>query len=269
LIPTPVQICYESGVSVALQLYTVRRELALDFPGTLRRIRQIGYRAVETYPFEISDAEAAEYLAASHLEVVAMHCDLPLHDALARVLEAARAFRCQNLIWHGWPRSPEHASLEGIQRLAALYNQASTIAREHGLQLGLHNHWWEFEPLNGVFPYKILHELLHPHIFQEIDTYWVKTAGLDPAQVIAELGPRVKLLHLKDGPAVQGRPMTPLGQGVLDFRSILIALPSPVDLVVELDECATDIFDAIEVSLRYLSFLENNLGESKKARLPM
>ena len=33
---------------IALQLYTLRDALAEDFPGTLARIAQIGYRAVET-----------------------------------------------------------------------------------------------------------------------------------------------------------------------------------------------------------------------------
>jgi sugar phosphate isomerase/epimerase len=251
-------------VSVALQLYTVRRQLALDFPGTLRRIHEIGYRAVETYPFDIPNAVAAELIAASGLEVVAMHCDLPLEDALPGALEAATAFRCQKVIWHGWPRSSEHDSLEGIQRLAARYNRASKIAGEYGLQLGLHNHWWEFEPVHDVFAYKVFQEILQPKIFLEIDTYWVQTAGLNPAYVVAELADRVKFLHLKDGPAVHGAPMTTLGQGVLNFPAILSAARLPVDLVVELDECATDIFDAVEASLRYVNSLWQEFAASHK-----
>ena len=239
-------------MSIALQLYTVRNQLAADFPGTLRRVHEVGYRAVETYPFNIANREAGELLAAADLEVISMHCDLPLDDALPGVLDAASAFGCKKVIWHGWPRSSEHDSVEGLQRLAARYNQAHRIARDHGLELGLHNHWWEFERIGGVYPYKLFNELLHPDIFLEIDTYWVQTAGLNPAQIISELSPRVKLLHLKDGPAVHGPPMTALGQGVLHFPTILGALRSPVDLVVELDECATDIFETIKLSLNYI-----------------
>ena len=32
---------------IALQLYTVREEAARDFLGTLRRVAELGYRAVE------------------------------------------------------------------------------------------------------------------------------------------------------------------------------------------------------------------------------
>lgn len=239
---------------IALQLYTVRQQLAEDFSGTLQRVRDIGYRAVETYPFppHVSSTMAGDFLKSLNLEVVAMHCELLLGSSLSQVRDAASALSCGKIIWHGWPRSPEHDSIEGIRRLAGCYNDAHAAARDHGLEFGLHNHWWEFQPVNGAYPYRVFHELLHPDVFLEIDTYWVQTAGLDPASVIAELGPRVRLLHLKDGPAVHGRPMTAFGQGVLDFPRILSATHHPVDLVIELDECASDIFQAVDLSLRYL-----------------
>ena len=241
-------------MAVALQLYTVRQQLAEDFSGTLQRVRDIGYRAVETYPFppHVSSTMAGDILKSLDLEVVAMHCDLPLGPALARIRHAATALSCRNIIWHGWPRSPEYGSIEGVRRLAACYNDAHAAAHDHGLEFGLHNHWWEFEPVNGAYPYRVFHELLHPEVFLEIDTYWVQTAGFDPASVIADLGPCVRLLHLKDGPAVHGRPMTALGQGVLDFPRILNATHHPVDLVIELDECAGDMFEAVDLSFQDL-----------------
>ena len=240
-------------MAIALQLYTVRQQLAEDFAGTLQRVRDVGYRAVETYPFppHVSLAMAGDVLKSLGLEVVGMHWDLPLGAALAEVREAAKALSCGKVIWHGWPRSAEHDSIEGVRRLAARYSEAHAAAREHGLEFGLHNHWWEFEPINGVYPYRLFHELLHPDVFLEIDTYWVQTAGLAPASVIAELGSRAQMLHLKDGPAVHGRPMTAVGEGVLDFGRILNAA-GDADLVVELDECASDVFEAVGRSFRYV-----------------
>jgi sugar phosphate isomerase/epimerase len=240
---------------IALQLYTVRQQLAEDFAGTLGRVRDIGYRAVETYPFpaHVSSTMAGDLLKSLGLEVVGMHCDLPLGPALAQIRDAANALGCRKIIWHGWPRSVEHDSIEGVRRLVARYNEAHAAACDHGLEFGLHNHWWEFEPIDGAYPYRLFDELLHPDMFLELDTYWVRTAGLDPASVIAELGSRVRMLHLKDGPAVHGLPMTALGEGVMDFAGILRAANDAADLVVELDECAGDIFEAVEVSFRYLA----------------
>jgi sugar phosphate isomerase/epimerase len=228
--------------------------LAQDLAGTLRRVCEIGYGAVETYPFspEISIRAVAEWLKELELQVVAMHCEVPAETSLPGILEATAAFNCKRVIWHGWPKPPEFDSLHGVRALANRYNEAHGLARKNGLELGLHNHWWEFEPLQGVYPYQLFHELLHPEIFFEIDTYWAQTAGRNPASVVRELPGRVKLLHVKDGPAIHGAPMTALGQGALDFPSILRGLATTVDLVVELDECATDIFAAINQSLKYL-----------------
>jgi sugar phosphate isomerase/epimerase len=241
---------------VALQLYTLRNALAADFAGTLDKIVEIGYRAVETafWPEGISVTQAAELIRQAGLQVMAAHCEIPLGDQQQPMLAAMAALGCTRMIWHGWPQDRDYSSIDGIKRLAARYNAANAVARRHGLSFGLHNHWWEFEAVAGRYPYQVLLEELDPTIFFEIDTYWVKTAGCDPVQVITELGERVPLLHVKDGPAVKGQPMVAAGDGTLDFPAILQASNGVAEwLIVELDECATDMFVAIERSYRYLT----------------
>ncbi len=239
---------------IALQLYTVRQALADDPLATLERVQAAGYTAVETAPLPLGlplDL-LADHLQSLDLKVVAVHCALPLGPDRGDVLETSARLQCQRIIWHGWPRDQEYDSTDGIRRLADTYNRAHAVARENGLRLGLHNHWWEFEPVQGCYPYQLLSELLDADIFWELDVYWVRTAGLDPARIIEELGPRVALLHLKDGPAVRGQPMTALGEGIIDFASILRSARWPVGWVVELDECATDPLEAASRSFRYL-----------------
>ncbi len=242
---------------IALQLYTVRQTLADDPLATLQRIRSAGYTAVETAPLppDLPLDVLANHLQSLDLKVVAAHCALPLGPDRDDVLETAARLQCQRVIWHGWPRDREYDSPDGIRRLADIYNRAHAVARENGLRFGLHNHWWEFERAQGRYPYQLLNELLDPDIFWELDVYWVRTAGLDPARVIEELGPRVALLHLKDGPAVRGQPMTALGEGIIDFASILRSVRWPVGWVVELDECETDPLEAASRSYRYLEAL--------------
>jgi sugar phosphate isomerase/epimerase len=95
-------------------------------------------------------------------------------------------------------------------------------------------------------------EHLSPDVFLEIDTYWVKTAGVDPAAVLREIGRRAPLLHIKDGPAVQEAPMTAVGAGVLDWPAVAEA-SSAEWWIVELDRCATDIWEALQQSYTYLT----------------
>ena len=72
--------------------------------------------------------------------------------------------------------------------------------------------------------------------------------------MVADLGDRVRLLHLKDGPADgTGSPNTAVGAGVLDFPSIVAASPDVTWHIVELDACATDMTKALEQSYRWLT----------------
>jgi sugar phosphate isomerase/epimerase len=251
--------------AIALQLYTVRELLAQDFTGVVEKVAAMGYAGVETAFFSdnISIAEAGRLFKSLGLSVPSAHCEVPLGDEQARALEMMAALDCRRMIWHGWPQHEDYGSIDGIKRLAERYNQANAVARANGMSFGLHNHWWEFEPVEGRYPYQVLIEELEPTVFFEIDTYWVKTAGVDPVKVVAELGPRAPLLHIKDGPAQKEAPMTAAGEGVMDFEAIAGAANGATEwMVVELDRCATNMLEAVEKSYRYLT--EKKLAQGKK-----
>jgi sugar phosphate isomerase/epimerase len=109
-----------------------------------------------------------------------------------------------------WPRDPRFNNVAGLRDLISVWNEAGAIARDHGLQFGIHNHWWEFEPVEGESAILRTHRLLHPDIFWQLDVYWAHTVGADPAEVLLELMRRIGSIHSKDGPAVHGEPMTAL-----------------------------------------------------------
>ena len=248
---------------IGLQLYTLREALAEDFPGTLRQVAEMGYAGVETAFFDESvSAEAAniklgrmnlpqvgQHLRNLGLTVFCAHVDLPLGDKRDAVLRHAEAMGCQRIVWHGWPQGARYGSLDGIRRLADDFNAANDVAVANGLQLGLHNHWWEMTAVEGQLPYQLLLKWLHPSIFFELDTYWATVAGRNAVAVIGELGSRAPLLHIKDGPAVHGQPMLALGTGVIDIPAIVAASRETAEwLIVELDDCATDMSEAVRES---------------------
>jgi sugar phosphate isomerase/epimerase len=57
-----------------------------------------------------------------------------------------------------------------------------------------------------------------PRVFFEVDTYWAKAAGQDPARIIGQLAKRVPLMHIKDGPGDKTSPMVAVGTGVQDIK---------------------------------------------------
>jgi sugar phosphate isomerase/epimerase len=245
--------------TIALQLWTIRDGLAADADLALYRVKEAGFKAVEIAPLPpgLTTEGLAERLARHELAVVSIHGDLPTPANIDQWQKDARTYGCSTIIWHGWPRDPQFDSLAGVRERVAAYNQAGALAREHGLRFGQHNHWWEFEPVEGERPIRLFHEGLHPDIFWQLDVYWAQTAGADPAGAVADLSPRIGSLHWKDGPAVHGEPMTALGEGKVDLPRIRRALTHPVDWVVELDECATDRLEAARQSREYLEWLRS------------
>jgi sugar phosphate isomerase/epimerase len=239
---------------IALQLWTIRDALAADAGQAFGRVKSAGFSALELAPLPPGQAVAqlADLIERHGLKIVSIHADLPTHANIDSLRELTRACRCRKIIWHGWPRDPCFDSLAGLGELITRCNRANALAREHGLKFGMHNHWWEFELLEGASPIRILHEELHADIFWQLDVYWAQTAGADPAAIVADLQFRIGSIHWKDGPCVPGKPMTALGRGDVDVPRILGALTRRVDWVIELDDCATDPLEAAKQGRVYL-----------------
>jgi sugar phosphate isomerase/epimerase len=89
----------------------------------------------------------------------------------------------------------------------------------------------------------------------EIDTYWAAVGGADVPPLLQRLGPRVAALHVKDGPIDRDEPQVAVGGGAMPVPEILAAAPD-AQRIVELDTCATDLFDALAASHTYLTGLE-------------
>ena len=253
---------------LGLQLYAVRESIESDFEGTIRRVAGMGYLGVETafFPESVTYARAGQLFRDLGLTVLGVHCEIPSDDEQKdAMLAMAEAYDCKRLVWHGWPRDDRYHSKADTERWARIYNEANAFVKQHGLLFGLHNHWWEFEEAGGHVPFYHIRDYLDPDIFFEIDTYWAKTAGRDPAQVVADLSDRVRLLHLKDGPAPQGRVVNEqvaVGTGTLDFPAILQAAGENLEwLVVEFDACATDVVTAVQESYQYLT--QNGLARGR------
>jgi sugar phosphate isomerase/epimerase len=240
--------------SIAVQLYTVRDLLPKDFAGTVTRIAQIGYAGVETGGFQgVSAQEAARLFADLGLKVPSIHAALPLGEQEKPTVELAQSLGVRRVV-ASTPRDA-FASAEKVRALCETWNQAQPVAARHGLELHLHNHWWEFTPVGERNGLDLLLEYLDPKIGIQVDTYWAQTGGYDPAAAVKKVGTRAPLLHIKDGPCDKPEsPMVAVGQGVVDFRAVMQAAGTHAEwLIVELDRCATDMMAAVEQSYQYLA----------------
>lgn len=238
---------------IALQLYTLREEMAADFAGTVRKVAEMGYVGVETAGFPGTvQVEAVALFKELGLSVPSAHMPLPLGEKQQEVLDTAYALGCEYIFYPATPRD-QFQTVDQVKAVAAQINEANAVARANGLKFGWHNHWWEYLPVDGRPAYKILLEELEPDVLFEIDTYWVQTAGLDAAAVVSELKHRAPLLHIKDGPADAAKSMQAVGDGVMDIPAVIAAGAETSEwLIVEIDRCDTDMTEAVQQSYTYL-----------------
>ena len=237
---------------IAIQLYTVRDLLAKNFKTVVTQIAEMGYVGVETAGFPgISVLEASDLFADLGLQVCSAHTQLPYGKQKNQVIELADALEISRVV--SSTSRDDFNSIDSIKALCARWNEAAEVADEFDLELGLHNHWWEFSQLEGRMAFDVLIENLDERIFFQIDTYWVNTGGGDASQIVEKLGERAPLLHIKDGPCTQDSDMVAVGDGEMDFSQIVEASHGTSDwLIVELDRCETDIMEAVEKSYNYL-----------------
>jgi len=238
---------------ISVQLYSLRESMNKDFRGTVEKVARMGYAGVEPAGFPgSSPKEAMKLFEDLGLKVSGVHAGLPLGEKQAEILNIMESLGNPPLVIPSQP-AELFDSMEGLKKLTVILNNANKVAKLHGFRLGFHNHVVEMNPIEGRSALLVLSDLLDPEIFFEVDTYWAKVGGVDPAELVKKLGSKAPLLHIKDGPCVKGEPMVALGEGVMDIGAIVEAgRPYTEWLIVELDACATDMVEAVEKSYRYL-----------------
>jgi sugar phosphate isomerase/epimerase len=237
---------------VALQLYTVREDLAGDRAGILRRIAGFGYGAVEPYDVTSDAAGLRADLDAAGLAVCSVHAR-PSGEQAEAVFSGIATLGADTVIIPHMP--PERfAAADAIRDLAREVNGIAARAAGRGLRLGYHNHDFELSSLVGGRPaLEVLAGQLDPAVLLEVDTYWAAVGGQPVPELLRRLGERVRYLHIKDGPVTKTDPMTAVGTGKMPVAEILAASPSAEWNVVELDYCATDMMEAVAESITWLA----------------
>jgi sugar phosphate isomerase/epimerase len=244
---------------LSVQLYTVRSQIAGDRDGVLRQLADLGFGAVE--PFQPTEDPIGFRKVADDLGLVvsSAHAMSLLDEDPGPVFEAIATLGTDLAIGPAGIPQEDFGTRDGLARAADLLNSLSEKATAHGLRLGYHNHWWEFEPvLDGKHGLEVLAELLAPEVFLEVDTYWAAVGGADVPTVLRNLGPRVEALHVKDGPLRKGEPNVAVGSGAMPVAEVLGAAPADAWRIVEFDECEADLFAAIGESRAYVAGLEGD-----------
>ncbi len=272
------------SLPIAVQLYSVRDEMETDFYGTIKKMKELGYDGIEFAGlFGQSPSEIKTFCEKEGITPISAH--VPYYDMLEnpeKVLSDYAEIGCKYVAvpylteecrpgTEGFP-----ATIEGIKKIAE-------SAKKLGIQLLYHNHDFEFVKIDGKYALDVLYSSVSEDLLKtEVDTCWVKVAGVDPAEYILSYTSRSPVVHLKDYTASGKRvgnlykligidddgeqagedtfSFMPLGRGLQDVPALLEASKKAGAewVIVEQDEPAKgeSRIDSVKQSIEYLKSLD-------------
>ena len=246
-----------SQLPVAVQLYTLREDCAADFPGTLAKVAEIGYKHVELAGFNgHSAADVSKILGDLGLTAISAHESLDTleSDGAEAALDNYVTVGATTVIVP-FLQGDRREDAAGYTSVAKALEVVAKKAADRGLKFAYHNHDFEFtQKFDGVSGFDILLNESDPVLlFVELDTYWALYAGVDPVEFINAHAGRISHLHIKDMDPVD-RSFAPVGTGLLPLDAIIAAAPGAgvKALVVEQDVCKLPPLESITISFNNL-----------------
>ena len=248
-------------MNIGANTFGLKYDLFRDFDGTLRRLKEAGFTAVEICGTTETAAESmtkwlseeqkaamadsplsrtflplpeaaalAEKIRSYGLIVDSAHVGLPrgeVSDELVdRYVEEIAAFSRKSGIRY-IVTSPM-IGLTEMKELAPYLQRAASALKKRAVFLMIHNHDMECKAEEGTTA--IEYALDHcPDLYAEPDTGWMVYGGMDPVPFMKKYGGRIIHLHLKDfkkdlDPEDKSEDrFAAIGEGILPLQAVLEA----------------------------------------------
>ncbi|MFV3131221.1 sugar phosphate isomerase/epimerase family protein [Niveispirillum sp. KHB5.9] len=243
--------------NIAVQLFSLHKDLARDAAGTLKALRASGVTQVEAFnTLGRSPADFKVLLDQAGLTASGTHVSLKdLRENVPGIIETAKIVGYR-YVGVAWLKPQGAAANQGIgpaevDATIAAYKAACPALKAAGLRVMYHLHGYEFAADGkGTLLDRLLAGLDPACVELQMDVFWVLKAGVDPVALLDRLGGRVKLLHVKDmAPGASSGEFTgsakpgdfaPIGSGSVDWTALLAAArKAGVDWYVLEDESPT------------------------------
>ncbi|MCA1010861.1 sugar phosphate isomerase/epimerase family protein [Halobacillus halophilus] len=241
-------------IPVAAQMYTLREEAEKDFAGTVRKVAELGFDAVEFAGFGgLSAREIKSLLEETGLQ--AASCHVPLDD-LKNNLE--QIINDQKTIGSSYIVCPyiDEREEEDYQQLIPLLDRLGEQCRQEGITLCYHNHDFELQKLSDgrTALETIFDDTQAENLKTEFDIYWLKKAGEQPDEWLKRYQGRSPLLHLKDMTVDDESFFAELGTGGVDLDAVFHAgEEAGVQWwIIEQDESRRSPLESLAISMDYI-----------------
>jgi sugar phosphate isomerase/epimerase len=188
-----------SRIPIALELYSVRNEMAKDPLATLKAVKAMGYEGVE---FAGDPKHTAEEYAAMLKETGLVCCGwhTGFHrvqdDTIEETIALNKAVDNEFVIIPG-VGGEFRESAAALHRLAGIFNDLVDKLGAADLSTGYHNHNWEFAPIDGELPWDVIFGATKKEFIMQIDTGNALHGGANPIAFFEKYPGRSRTVHLK------------------------------------------------------------------------
>lgn len=220
--------CSGKEFSFGFQVWTIRKKLLADFPGTLKEMAEMGYSEVEMCSplgysgagFEalnkMSGTEMRQIVEDNGLKCTSSHFTSgELNESLDNRLQWALDMGMKQMIlssfWLG-----DDATVDDYRKAADKLNVMAERTEAAGIQMGFHNHHMEFEKRGEELIYDALLETLDPDLVKMQFQVAVVDLGYQAADYFRKHPGRFISAHLADY-SPEKEQQVPLGEGMVDW----------------------------------------------------
>jgi sugar phosphate isomerase/epimerase len=193
-------------IPIAFQLYSARTAFGRDVPGTLKKLSQLGYKAVEFWGYggtpnvfqKYSGADLRKLLDDAGLKCCGMHMDLKAlaKENLQTTIENNHALGSEYL--NIAAAKEKMSSEKGIGELADLLNERAAECRSHKMSVGYHAHPFDFEKIDGNFAWDVLFSKTRPEVNMQMDVGNCLSGNGDPIGSLKKFPGRTRSIHIKE-----------------------------------------------------------------------
>ncbi|GAB3895518.1 sugar phosphate isomerase/epimerase family protein [Spirosoma agri] len=186
---------------VGLQLYSFRSQFAKDVPGTMAKVKQLGFREAEiagTYGLSLTDFR--QLLDQNGIKAISTGASYEdLDNNVPKILAEAKALGAKYVTCAWIPHGGDAFTIYDADRAIDVFNTAGRLLADNGITFCYHTHGYEFQTYqNGTF-FDYLAQNFDPKFVNfEMDVFWVKAPGYDPVALLQKYPKRFLLMHLKD-----------------------------------------------------------------------
>ena len=237
--------------NIGLQLYSIKEISEKNFFGAIKLTADIGYDGIEFAGyFDTPAKELKKVLEDNGVVACGTHTGFEaLENEFNRTVEYNLEIDNKYIIIP-WIPTEMCNSRDAWLKTAEKMNFMNDKLREQGIKFGYHNHAFEFEKFDESYGYDILAENTSPDLLLEIDTFWVEYAGKNVVEYVNKYRNRLDLIHIKD--MNDNRISTEIGNGNMDFISIVEAADETDWFIVEQEAFSIPMEKSIKISFEYL-----------------